>query len=148
MKYIKYLEAHFHEKNDFTTLNSVIILYDQEDETIAEFEFFTNTCVSFDYSHTLEEYSVGHEISKLYNINSSEYTFEDFYDIINNIFDDYDCLVDISSNWFDFVNRFFPNFYDEEMSRYNKYLETNCTSIINEFEKEYRKEEKRQKFNI
>jgi hypothetical protein len=134
-------------KTPFKTKNTVIALYDQEYEIIAEFEFYETTCIGLDYSPDLEEYSVGHEISDSYHL-TGEKKFKDFYDMINNILVDYNCLVDIDSSWFDFVDRFFPEYYDEELKRHNKFLETDCSTIINDFEYDYRKEEKRKTFNL
>ena len=134
-------------KTPFKTKNTIIALYDQIDEIIAEFEFYEKTCIGSVYSHNLEEYSVGPEISDSYHL-TGEKTFEEFYNMIDNILDDYYCLVDIDSSWFDFVDRFFPEYYDGEIKRYNKFLETDCTSIIKIFEYDYRKEEKRKTFNL
>lgn len=142
-------ENYIHYEKPFDIINNhpIIELVDQESTVIAEFEFFNNYCIGFDYSNTLESYSVGHEISDSYNI-TDEYNFESFYNMIDDILTNYFCLVDISSNWFDFVKNIVPKYYNKEINRFKNIKKYNCDLIIKEYEREYRKKEKELKYNI
>jgi len=150
MKRLKYYNDIIIENNllEYDKLN--IILYDQYNNKIFEFENINNSIIGFNYIvDGDDEYSIGNNIISDFEI-ITEYNFNEFYNLMIEIFNNYECFLTISDNWVNFIYTNFNKHYIEELKRLKNMnnKSTFCKYIIDEYQKEKSEEKIIEEFNI